>query len=331
MASPLLSIIIVSFNTAALTLDCLESIAQEARALSSNWSPADLEVIVIDNASQDRTIAAIQKKRPSLPMTVRTITLTYNLGFGRANNHAATHAHGKVLWFLNSDTRLQPQCLTRVLDQSRTLGWFDGRQGHKQKPQNWGAFATTLLNTDGTAQRQGGDLPSLLSIIGQYWFMHHLPVIGRWWPSTQSAGPDPYARWVSAASLIVPRQYFEKVGGFHKTIFLYGEDVELCLRLHKAGWRVAELSSAAVVHLVSASSSSTRAIVGEVQGYLKIWKLHFPIWQLLVIRLVMGSGLLLRAVIFGTMKKRQRAQASWQACGVAFRGSAEDTHEAVVT
>ena len=96
------SVLIVSFNTCQLTLEAIGSVVGES------W----VEVIVVDNASHDDSASAIATRFPS----VRLIRSEINLGFARGVNHAAQSARGAALLVLNSDARMEPGALQRLLD-----------------------------------------------------------------------------------------------------------------------------------------------------------------------------------------------------------------------
>ena len=93
----LVSIIIVNYNTCALTCACIDSIFQ-------NVHSCKFEVILVDNASSDNSVVEIKRRYES---SVKLVASDYNLGFGRANNWGTKHASGQYLFLLNSDTVLR--------------------------------------------------------------------------------------------------------------------------------------------------------------------------------------------------------------------------------
>src|SRR3990167_1139282 len=94
MNNPILSIIVISYNTRQMTLECLRSVFRETKKTG-------FELIVLDNASADGSVAAIEEE---LGSQVRLIVSSANLGFAGGNNRAAEDAHGEFLLLLNPDT-----------------------------------------------------------------------------------------------------------------------------------------------------------------------------------------------------------------------------------
>ena len=148
-----LSIIIVSFNTRRLTLNCLVSIKK-----TTNFQ--DVEVIVVDNASTDGSPQAIKDQFPQ----VKLIANTNNTGFAKANNQGIKASRGEYVMLLNSDTLVKPEALIQLVEFMDT---------HPKV----GIIAPQLLNPDGTIQPNGGFLPRLSNIIAWMLLIDDLPWI----------------------------------------------------------------------------------------------------------------------------------------------------------
>lgn len=121
-----LSVIVVSYNTAALTCDCLASVSAAA---------GEKEVLVVDNASRDGSSEAIRARFPG----VRLIANADNRGFGAANNQALPLCRGRHLFFLNPDTQVAPDAFVRALA---------FMEAHPEV----GLAGCRMVNPDGTAQ-----------------------------------------------------------------------------------------------------------------------------------------------------------------------------------
>jgi N-acetylglucosaminyl-diphospho-decaprenol L-rhamnosyltransferase len=291
-----LSILIVSYNTANLTLQTLESVLASLEQTPELLKQS--EVIVVDNNSSDDSVKKIKqfKKNNSKNLNLTLIENSDNKGFGVANNQAAQKATGKYLLLLNSDTIVQADALQKLVT---TM---------EQQPQ-LGIGAAKLLNKDGSIQYQGGDLPSLRALIGHYLFFKNLPLIGKLFTSTQLTGkkaqpqtynqPLVYLGWVGGTTLTISKDLYQKLGMLDEKIFMYGEDVELCLRNHLAGFKTAIITNAEITHLGSASSSSQNAIAGEIKGYLYIFKKHFSKFKYQLAKLIIKTGVILRVWLFG--------------------------------
>ena len=111
--------------------------------------------------------------------------------------------------------------------------------------------------------------------------------------------------WVAATAMLVKREVFDEIGLLDENIFMYGEDVEFCLRANQHLWDIAIHPNAQIVHYGSASSSSKNAIIGELKGYQYIWSKHKPLWQLPILKLILKTGISLRVLLFATIARNR--------------------------
>lgn len=316
MTKPLLSIIIVSFNSAELTLKTLESVTEDIA--QSSLLKKRTEVWVVDNFSSDHSVKSIkawQRQRGEF-LTSHLIENQENVGFANANNQALTKATGEFLLLLNSDTIVKRGALEKLvttMDQRPVDESTSELSSYAGRIDKLGILAATLLNSDGTLQPQGGSFPSLRSLASHMLMLDDLPVIGQWLPSTQHTGyrTAPHngqhlivKEWVGGTAMLIRREVIEDIGLLDPNIFMYGEDVEFCMRARHHHWDVAIHPTAAIEHLGSGSSSPMRAIIGELNGYLYIWAKHKPDWQLPWVKLLLQTGAVLRIFVFGTMLRR---------------------------
>jgi len=246
---PPVSIIIPTWDTRDLLAACLTSIARSTHGLC-------VEIIVVDNGSVDGTAQMLRAQFPS----VRVVSNSENLGFGRAANQGAAASATAQLLFLNTDTELMSDAvhaLLRVVE----------AQPHA------GIVGAQLRNADGTFQGSYARFPSLwrevlvLSGLGRWLRGQHYP----------SCGPDddqgPQAvDWVGGACLLARKSAFEAVGGFDDSFFMYGEEVDLCYRMRRAGWQVWYQPAARVVHVGGASSAGQPT---EREAQLYRGRVHF--------------------------------------------------------
>lgn len=294
---PVLSIIIVSYNTAALTKKCLESIISDAS--HSVRLKNRVEVIVIDNKSSDNSTEVIEKTLATAPNILhgQLIKNQTNAGFAQANNLGLAKAKGEFLLLLNSDTVVQTGALDALIN---------GLQSTAAKEQRVGLLAASLWNPDGTYQNQGGDQVSLLAVASQWLLLDDLPFVGVFLPSMQKKYqgniPKPSFQtfgWVAATALCFSHETYKQLGDLDKSIFMYAEDVEYCLRAQKAGLNVALTQQARITHIGSASGSSDQAVLGEVRGLLSIWPHYFSQRSTICLKLLIGLGSVLRITVFG--------------------------------
>ena len=223
---PILSAIIVSYNTCDLTLECLRTLSTEVAGLA-------VEIFVVDNASSDGSVDAIREAFPN----VKLIVMEKNAGFGAANNAAMQVATGAFFLLLNTDAFPRPGgiCAMLPLLQSRP---------------EVGVIGPRLLNRDGTLQRSCFRFPTPRQVwLENLW-------LSRLFSSRSSLGD--YRHWdhaterevdfVIGACLIVRREVFEQVGGFDERFFMYQEEADWQRRIQAAGWRVLFTPAAQVVH-----------------------------------------------------------------------------------
>lgn len=234
------SILVVSYNTRELTLAALRSILAETSAIR-------VEIIVVDNASSDRSAAAIAAAFPG----VRVIARDDNLGFAAANNLAARHARGRYLLLLNPDTVV----LDRAIERLR--GFADARPA----AMIWGGrtlFPDGRLNP---ASCWGRMTPWNL-------FCRATGLTGLFRRTTLFNGEaiGGYQRdrvrevdIVSGCFLMIERAVWNRLGGFDPLFFMYGEEADLCLRARALGARPAITPDATITHLGGASETAQTA------------------------------------------------------------------------
>jgi len=224
VSGPLLSVVIVTHDSAAMIRRCLEPL--QALAIPH-------EVVIVDNASSDDSL---EMTRGSCPSAER-VPLERNAGFAAAANAGAARAHGTLLLFLNPDAIATPEAievLCRHLD------------GHPEAA----AVGPRLDRPDGRPRAMGLRRPSLREVVLGLLL---LDLAGRrgWGRAPRSAG---VVECLEGCCLMVRGAAFRAVGGFDERYFLYFEDTDLCARLVAAGWQVRIAPEARVVHLGQSGS-----------------------------------------------------------------------------
>ncbi len=222
------TVILVSYNTRELLLSSL-------RALGRDRSGRSLEVIVVDNASEDGSAEAAAKAFPR----ARRILNSENLGFARAVNQALREAAGRYVLLLNPDAILEPSTLGRLLDV------LDRNPG-------LGAVGPLIASPDGA--RQHHCAARELSLAGQLAWHFRLPFTR--YHLGESAGPHGAraTERLSGAALAVRRDVIEAIGLLDERFFLFYEDADWTVRMRKAGFAVACVTEARVTHVLGASS-----------------------------------------------------------------------------
>jgi N-acetylglucosaminyl-diphospho-decaprenol L-rhamnosyltransferase len=231
-----LSIIIVNWNSVNFLRVCLTSIFDNVRAL-------EYEVIVIDNASFDGSATLIAAEFPQ----VHFLQSERNLGFSGANNLALEHAQGRYVLFLNPDTRVLAdavQVAVSALDEHSEAAMAGVR----------------LLNPDLTLQTTC--VTAVPSILNQVLSSDHLRESfpgWRLWGMRALFRPEqaPVAvEAVSGACMLARRHIIKSVGGFTTAYFMYSEDMDLCVKIHRAGHDILYVPGAEIIHFAGRSSSS---------------------------------------------------------------------------
>jgi hypothetical protein len=235
-----LSIIVVSYNTREMTLDALRSAIEQTRDTS-------YEIIVVDNASSDGSAEAIA----ALGGPVRLIALSENIGFARANNVAASEAHGEFILLLNPDTVV----IDRGID--RLLAFADERPGAGI----WGGrslFADGRLNPT-CCWRRPTPWNAFCRVAG----------LTGLFPASALFNTEAYGGWrrdavaevdiVSGSFLLIRHDIWRALEGFDPAFFMYGEEADLCLRARALGARPLFTPDARIIHYGGASETTRKA------------------------------------------------------------------------
>jgi N-acetylglucosaminyl-diphospho-decaprenol L-rhamnosyltransferase len=224
-SSPRLSIVIPTHDTRELTLACLASIFRSA--------VAGLEVLVVDDASQDGTAEAVRERFPTVLLQRHETAQR----FTRAANGGLARARGEILLLLNSDTEIEQNGLVELL------------AVFAREPK-LGIAGALLHYPDGSPQWSGGREPSLA------WFFalaSGLPaLLGRsrlYRRLKPLAAPGPVAvDWVTGAAMALRRQVWEAAGPLDEGFRFYVQDLDFCLRARRAGWPAAVRPELRVLH-----------------------------------------------------------------------------------
>lgn len=233
-----ISVVVVAADSGPVLRECVDAVLA---------SDADVELVLVDNASSDGEPEACLRARGG-DGRLRLLTNASNLGFGPACNRGAAFARGDALVFLNPDCVVERSTLSR-LDATAAADPSVGLLGVMVHSPD-GRIARGTRRRDPTLRR------ALMSATGLARFEHRWPgLAGVEMPPAGNDAPDiEPVDAVSGACLFVPRAVFDAVGGFDEAYFLHVEDLDLCRRVRDAGWRVALVRSLAVMHAQGSSS-----------------------------------------------------------------------------
>lgn len=223
------SAVVVNYNTRGHLLRCVASLRADGVE----------EIVVIDNGSIDGSRAALAAVDDAA-----FVPAGGNLGFGSAANMGVAATSRPLALVMNPDAVVEPgavEAMVAALDGDDELAVVGPR----------------VNNPDGTCYPSVRRFPELNVALGHAFvglvrpdnrFTRHYKMLD------VDRGEAGDVDWVSGTCMLARRSAFEAVGGFDEAYFMYVEDVDLCWRLHRAGWRVGYEPRARVVHTVGASS-----------------------------------------------------------------------------
>ncbi len=288
-----LTVVVVTYRCRELALTCLRSVfVQELEQ--------PLEVIVVDNDSRDGTVEAL---RSEFPM-IRVVANTDNVGFGRACNQALATSNGDVL-LLNPDTVL-PQhalrdCLAELARRPRT-----------------GMLGPKLVQGNGSidhACRRA--IPTPVSSLAYMLRLH------RWLPGSQSAylgGATDYdseavVGAVNGAFMLVRREALDEVGPLDERFWMYGEDLDWCLRFTQAGWDVLYWPGVCVLHEKGGSSGRARTLAVNREFHRAMWLFyakHDAAENGVAVRAAVRTGIAGKFAASASLSAVRRSIAHWR-------------------
>ena len=249
-ASPLISVVVLNWNGGRIVEKCLMSLRDQS------YYP--LEIIVVDNASTDKSIDLIRKRFPE----VKLIVNDKNLGFGGGNNVGIRASHGEYIMILNNDARLDPDCIKEL---KRSI----------EKDKQYGASASKIF-LDGKK--------NLLDAAGITIYQDGL-AIGR----GRLENADYYRKeeevfFASGCACLFRKEMLDDIGLFDEEFFAYADDTDMGWRARLAGWKCIYNPKAVVYHLHSASTSAYSPLKAFLVERNRMWVAmkYFPVSLLIM-------------------------------------------------
>ena len=264
-----LSIIVISYNTCGMTLDCLKSIYDQVIL-------KDFDIILIDNNSTDGSAEEIREQFP----VVRLFALNENLGFAKANNYAAQCSQAEYLLLLNPDTVV----LNGAIDKLLAFAKNNERAGI------WGG--RTLF---GDGQLNPTSCWKKMTVWGL--FCNALGVT-KVFPDSFLFNPEAYGGWkrdciktvdiVTGCFFLIKRNLWNELNGFDERFFMYGEEADLCLRAKKLGYSPMITPEAEIIHFGGASEKvRSDKLIKLLKAKVQLIKNHWnPLTQYLGVILI---------------------------------------------
>jgi len=272
---PDVSIILVNWNTRDLLMRSLQSIHDTKDDL-------DVEVIVVDNASSDDSVALARSRFPDTII----VQNAQNAGFAEANNQGMAIAAGRFFLLLNTDAFLHKGALANML-------------AHMRAHPRAGAVGCKLQYEDGSLQRSCNAFPTVATEFWQALFLDRMfpfsAVFGNytmtWWSMDDAREVDV----VMGACMLLRREAVAQVGCFDTGFFMYSEEVDLCYRLKQAGWQVRYTPDAIATHIWGGSSRKAprETFLRLYASRVRFFRKHYgPVRTLLYKAVLFGSTLL---------------------------------------
>jgi hypothetical protein len=270
MAQPDVSVSIVSYNTHDLLRAALTS------ALGTEG--VSLEILVVDNGSGDGSADMVEREFPA----VQLIRNPDNRGFAAANNMAIRRAAGRHILLLNPDTEVRPDTIPTLA-------------GHLDANPRVGICGPRVRYPDGSFQSCGYRFPTVWSEIRQSKNVNGLikAVVG----AETFVADHPDTRevdWVDGCCLMIRRSVVDQIGPLDEQYFLYAEELDWCFNARKAGWGIAAVPAAEMVHHLGKSSSqvSDRSLIHFLDTRLRYYRKNHGLGTALFVSLVYVAGCL---------------------------------------
>jgi N-acetylglucosaminyl-diphospho-decaprenol L-rhamnosyltransferase len=259
------SVSLVNTNSRELLLACLESLRD-----------VDAEIVVLDNASEDGSAAAVRERFPE----VRVIERPYRAGFGANHNTVIRATTGRYVYVLNEDTTSEDWGLERMV-------------AHLDANPRVAALGPRLVYPDGRLQDSAWRFPSpAVAALG-------LLTLGRAGIKQSGGSETRDVDWAMGAALLLRREALDDVGLFDEGFFIYSEETDLCRRLRTAGWRTQYFPQVTVVHHESQFSAGIpeRRINEQWRSRHRYWRMHHSPLGARAAAFCTGAQYLVRALL----------------------------------
>jgi GT2 family glycosyltransferase len=262
-----LSIIIVTWNSWEYIRNCLDSIFLSRGNFLT-------EVIVVENGSFDQTAKIVEELYPQ----VNLIQNKKNLGYAKANNQGIEEAKGEYILLLNPDTQVLEDALSLMYE-------------FMQENPEAGALGPKLLNADKSVQPSCREFPTFSTLVWDFSGLSRLfpksKTFGRWRMGYFDFNKTGDVDQPMGSCLMLRRKTLEDVGILDENFVMFFNDVDLCYRIRKKGWRIYFYPEAKVIHSKGASTKKAKAKM--------IWLSHLAFYKFLKKH---KTGLINRLLLF---------------------------------
>lgn len=230
-----LSIIIVNYNVKYFLEQCLSAVHKATTNIAA-------EVLVVDNASTDGSIAYLQPRFS----WVKFLANHNNVGFGKANNQALRQCTGQYVLFLNPDTIVAEDCFTECI-------------AFMNRTANAGALGIRMVDGQGIFLPESkrafpSPLISFFKLVGLTDLFPTSPVFAKYTLGYLNEHGNHEVDVLAGAFLMAKRELLLRLNGFDETFFMYGEDVDLSYRIQQQGWKNYYFSGSTIIHFKGEST-----------------------------------------------------------------------------
>ena len=254
-----ISIVIVNYNVKEYIIPCIQSIFQHySHSLS-------VEIIVVDNNSQDGSVNALETKFPEITI----LKNKNNIGFTRAINQGANIANGSYLFILNPDTLF--------IEDSLTILYSFLENNHRVE-----IVGPKLISTDGNIQQSYWKYPTLISAILS---IYHLDFMNKNKNSNHYGKSNYFSvDAISGGSFFLAKNLFNDLNGFNDNLF-WMEDIDFCKRASTLGHKIAYLPKTKLVHFIGKSSEKNWVVTisNRLLSKIKYFKLHHGSFEVMTL------------------------------------------------
>ncbi|MEP6978388.1 MAG: glycosyltransferase family 2 protein [Thermoleophilia bacterium] len=288
MASPDVSVVVVTLNALPYLERCLESVRE-------------YETVVVDHGSTDGTLELVREQFPEVRLVEQE-----NLGLAAGWNRGMREASGRWFLILNADAWVVGDAVERLVE----FGDSHPRAA---------VVGPRLVNPDGTLQRSVRGFPTVWRLVTEYYFLRKLAPRSRALNAFYAARFDHAtvreAEFLMGACMLVRREAVDAVGPLDEDFFLFSEETDWHFRFRAAGWQVLFFPGAEVMH-VGGAGHGGRMFVEQVSGHLRFLAKHRGAAEAERARKLLLVSLRVRAAAFRGERGRMYGEAArWLASG----------------
>ncbi len=278
-ARPLISVVIVNYNVK-------DYLAQALLSLKRALKDIRYEIIVVDNASVDDSVPYLRQHFPE----VKIIENEENVGFARANNQALKQVRGDYIVLINPDTVVQEDTFTRLLD------FFE------QTP-DASAATCKIINPDGTFSvdcRHSIPTPTIAfwKVTGLSKLFPKSKIFGRYNLTFLDPDQTYTVPAISGSFMMIKKEVLDQVGYFDEQFFMYCEDIDLCHRINRHGFKIYYVPTTQIIHYKGESTKKDKLdyVITFNRSLYQFFQKYYAPGSVFLFRWLVAVGIFLRGI-----------------------------------